>query len=305
MSPLFVASEALQDDPKALVERLVNSYDVKYGMGAMSCAVYDTAWVSMVVKAIEGRRRWLFPESFRYIVEHQLENGGWESYAAQVDSILNSLAALLAYKKHAAEPELSENPLPHDLDSRIQQAIHFLQLELNKWDVQSTTHVGFEILVPSLLELLEEEGIQFEFKGRQLLMEINKKKLSRLDPTILYKNFKCTAIHSLEAFTGKIDFNKLKHHKTFGSMMASPSSTASYLINATEWDEESEAYLRHVVAKADGKGSGGVPSAFPSTYFEYTWVWVFVLRERILLTSVLGRVYITKRRLHYGSFRYR
>src|ERR1700761_2079905 len=254
MSPLFV-SQISQEDPKALVTSLVNSYDSKYGMGSMSCAVYDTAWVSMVEKTVNGKRKWLFPESFHYVVEHQLENGGWECYAAQVDSILNSLAALLAYKKHAATPELSEDPIPQDLEIRIQKARDFLQQELNNWDVQSTSHVGFEILIPSLFELLEKEGIQFNFKGRDLLMSINKKKLSRLNPAILYKDFKCTAIHSLEAFTGKIDFNKVKHHKTFGSMMASPSSTASYLINATEWDEESEAYLRHVVAKADGKGS--------------------------------------------------
>jgi hypothetical protein len=276
MSPHSVF-QSPQQDAKHLVSHLVNSYDSKYGMGSMSCAIYDTAWVAMAAKTVDGRRRWLFPESFRYILDRQLENGGWERYHAEVDGILNSLAALLAFKKYAASPELSDTPLPKDLGTRISKAIDFLKVELNNWDVQATTHVGFEILVPSLLELLEQEGIAFEFKGRPILMAINKKKLSRLDPAILYKSFKTTAIHSLEAFTGKIDFNKVKHHKTFGSMMASPSSTAAYLINSTQWDDESEEYLRHVVLEADGKDSGGVPSAFPSTYFEFTWVsfWYF------------------------------
>jgi hypothetical protein len=241
-------------------------------MGSMSCAIYDTAWVAMIAKRVDGKRRWLFPESFRYILDRQMGNGGWEKYSAQVDSILNSLAALLALKKHAASPGISDSPLPKDLETRIAKAIEFLKVELNNWDVQSTTHVGFEILVPSLLEQLEQEGINFEFRGRPMLMAINKKKLSRLDPAILYKSFKTTAIHSLEAFTGKINFDNVKHHKTFGSMMASPSSTAAYLINASEWDDESEKYISHVIAEADGKGSGGVPSAFPSTYFEFTWV---------------------------------
>lgn len=262
----------LHDQASTLINRLVSEYDPKFGMGSMSCAIYDTAWVSMVAKNIDGREQWLFPECFRFILEHQLESGGWQSYAAQVDSILNSLAALLAFKKHAEAPNMSPNPLPTDLDNRIERAVEFLKHELNNWNVQGTTHVGFEILVPSLLELLEQKGVHFEFAGRSGLMDINKKKLSRLDPAILYTKFKCTAIHSLEAFIGKIDFNKVKHHKTFGSMMASPSSTAAYLINATEWDVESEEYLRQVVTAADGKGSGGVPSAFPSTYFEYTWV---------------------------------
>jgi hypothetical protein len=271
MSPL-VASNSPSEDAERLVAKLVGSYHPKYGMGSMSCAVYDTAWVAMIAKIVDGKKQWLFPECFQYILHHQQKNGGWERYAAQVDGILNGLAALLAYKKHAATPELSTEPLPQDLENRILRAIVFLEQELKQWDVQSTTHVGFEILVPSLFELLEHEGVKFEFPQRQLLMAINKKKMSRLDPSILYTKFKCTAIHSLEAFTGKIDFDKVKHHETFGSMMASPSSTAAYLINTTEWDEESEAYLRHVVSAADGKGSGGVPSAFPSTYFEFTWV---------------------------------
>jgi hypothetical protein len=266
------SSSSIQKDASNLVSQLIGSYDSKYGTGSMSCAIYDTAWVAMVSKTEDGHNRWLFPECFRYLLDHQLETGGWRTYAAQVDGILNSLAALLALKKHAAAPELSVADLPGDIENRIQRATSFLEVELNNWDVSSATHVGFEILVPALLDLLEKEGIHFDFKGRDLLMKINKKKMSRLDPAILYKSFKCTALHSLEAFIGKIDFDKVKHHKTFGSMMASPSSTAAYLINASEWDEESEAYLRHVVAAADGKGSGGIPSAFPSTYFEFTWV---------------------------------
>jgi hypothetical protein len=263
---------SIQKDARNLVSQLVESYDPNYGTGSMSCAIYDTAWVAMVSKRTDGQVKWLFPECFRYLLDHQLESGGWKTYAAQVDGILNSLAALLAFKKHTAAPELSLSNLPIDMESRIERATSFLRIELNNWDVSSATHVGFEILVPALLDLLEKEGIHFDFQGRELLMKINRKKMSRLNPAILYKSFKCTAIHSLEAFIGKIDFDRVKHHKTFGSMMASPSSTAAYLINASEWDPESEAYLRHVVAAADGKGSGGIPSAFPSTYFEFTWV---------------------------------
>lgn len=43
-------------------------------------------------------------------------------------------------------------------------------------------------------------------------------------------------------------------------------------MNVTVWDDEAEAYLRHVIDHAAGKGNGGVSSAYPSTIFEYSWV---------------------------------
>lgn len=69
-----------------------------------------------------------------------------------------------------------------------------------------------------------------------------------------------------------IDFDKVAHHKVHGSMMASPSSTAAYLLNVSNWDDEAEAYLRQVIKSGAGRGSGGVPSAYPSMHFEYSWV---------------------------------
>lgn len=49
--------------------------------------------------------------------------------------------------------------------------------------------------------------------------------------------------------------------------MASPSSTAAYLMHTTTWDNEAEDYQRHVISEGEGRGGGGVPSALPSTHF--------------------------------------
>lgn len=265
-------SSGLADEAVLLIDQLANQNDDTYGLGTMTCAIYDTAWVAMVAKEVDGKLTWLFPESFEYLLERQNEDGSWESYGAEVDGVMNSLAALLALKQHQKQPELSLTALPNDIGTRIEKAIESITGQLQAWDVESTMHVGFEYLIPALLTMLEADDIQFKFAGRDRLMAINHKKMSRFQPAMLYGQQKITALHSLEAFIGLIDFDRIQHHKTFGSMMASPSSTAAYLMSASEWDLESEAYLRHVVKFGHGKSSGGIPSAFPSNYFETTWV---------------------------------
>jgi hypothetical protein len=120
--------------------------------------------------------------------------------------------------------------------------------------------------------MLEQEGIKFEFPGRRLLMSLNKEKLAKCDSRILYSKIPTTLIHSLEAFVGQVDYNKLQHHRVRGSMLASPSSTAAYLMNISAWDGEAEEYLREVVSYYRGHHHKGVPSAFPTTNFDLSWV---------------------------------
>jgi len=104
-------------------------------------------------------------------------------------------------------------------------------------------------------------------------MTLNAVKLAELGP-ILTSPVQTTLIHTLEAFIGALDFDKVKHHKMpNGSMLGSPSSTAAYLMNCSTWDHEAEAYLRAVFDHQSSVGNrGGFPSAFPSTLFETSWV---------------------------------
>ncbi|KAI0883796.1 uncharacterized protein GGS22DRAFT_180426 [Annulohypoxylon maeteangense] len=55
-------------------------------------------------------------------------------------------------------------------------------------------------------------------------------------------------------------------------MMASPASTAAYLMNTSSWVDEAELYLRNVLHRPNNLGSGGVPCAWPTTIFEVSWV---------------------------------
>lgn len=259
-------------EAKFLVGSLANESFRAGGSGSMSTSIYDTAWVSMVSKDVDGVRHWLFPEAFQHIVDAQAKDGSWESYSSQVDGILNTMAALLAFVSHQNADNFSYSVLPPDIDARILKAQDSLRHQLQTWDVRSCVHVGFEILVPALLRMLEQYNIVCQFPGRTHLLQLNQEKLSRFQPEIFYENIQVTALHSLEAFIGTIDFNRIKHHLKDGSVMASPSSTAAYLMNTSTWDDESEIYLRNTIIEGAGKGNGSVPCAFPTTFFEFTWV---------------------------------
>ncbi|KAK8103054.1 hypothetical protein PG984_016200 [Apiospora sp. TS-2023a] len=288
----------LADDVRSLMRVALEGYTDQYGLGSMTAAAYDTAWVSMVTKTVNGEKQWLFPECFGYILSAQSEEGGWWIGSdAQIDGILNTASSLLALKRHQTQP-LQLRHDSSDMETRVQKATRSLRAQLTTWDVSSTDHVGFEIIVPAMLTFLEQEDpmLVFDFASKRELMAINQKKLSRFRPEFLYGPRRFTALHSLEAFIGKLDFDRVQHHKVHGSMLGSPSSTAAYLMHVSNWDEESESYLRHVIKYAAGRGSGGVPSAFPSTHFEITWMLSTLVRggfthddlEGPELTKMLG-----------------
>ncbi|KAI1325992.1 hypothetical protein F5Y16DRAFT_400863 [Xylariaceae sp. FL0255] len=90
-----------------------------------------------------------------------------------------------------------------------------------------------------------------------------------------------------------MDFDAVSHHTVQGSMMGSPASTAAYLIHASQWDDEAEAYLRGVLNCGPGHGNGGMPSAYPSHYFEYAWVLSTLLYSGFLASDLASAALTT------------
>ncbi|MCJ1333655.1 hypothetical protein MMC10_010355 [Thelotrema lepadinum] len=252
----------IQTEKSKLVREYANYCRQGSDFGSMSSSVYDTAWVSMISKTMNGTRRWLFDDAFTYILNRQREDGGWETYADQVDGILNTGAALLAIFHHQEQE-------PAKYQERIRRGISSLTRTLQSWVVEECDHVGFEILVPAILRQLSRHGIEFNFPGSNKLQELNRTKLERFDEGVLYATTRTTLLHSLEAFVGLLDFNKVRHHLENGSIMGSPSATAAYIMNVSSWDDDAEAYLRQILERSN---DGGFPSAFPSSIFETSWI---------------------------------
>jgi hypothetical protein len=272
-----------------LLHGMVATYDACRGLGSMSCSVYDTAWVACISKPVAGSPEWLFPSSFSYVLNSQLPDGGWPAHPGakdtdEVDGILSTLAALFCLKQHARNPFQLVHLDGVELATKIAAGSARASQQLRDWKVENCNSVGFEVLVPTLLELLEDEGLFFEFDDKPQLLQVRTQKLAKIRPEMLYQGRHFALLHSLEAFHrwDNFEVDRCAHQKIGGSMMASPSATASYLMRCSKWDDEAEEYLRLVLSHGAGKNSGGVPSAYPSTNFELIWVSKPDFRKRII-----------------------
>ncbi|PYI24701.1 hypothetical protein BO99DRAFT_448377 [Aspergillus violaceofuscus CBS 115571] len=232
----------------------------------------------MIINKSGDGSGWLFPESFAYLLESQGSDGGWDPLQQSTrslgypnslwltDCIIHSLAALLALCRHARGPDP-----PADV-SPILGARSFLHQKLSIWTLEDITHLGFELLMPVHLLLLQEEGIKFEFPSKVKLFR-KFQEASAVDLDWLYDEAPCQVpLFSLEAYIGKLDFSRLSHLPTSSGVAASPASTAAFLIHFPRWSAQCEAYLRRIVIRGPGKGNGSVPRVFPLELFEPTWV---------------------------------
>ncbi|KAH6625504.1 ent-copalyl diphosphate/ent-kaurene synthase [Boeremia exigua] len=273
---------------RSLIQRIFKSYDAQYGQSSASIQVYDTAWVAMVTKTVDGKKKWAFPESFDYLLRAQLPDGNWSSHStSQTVGILDTSAALLALLRHLTDPLQIDDVSSEAIRKGADSAINSLRSQLEQWnDVFDTNHIGVELIVPALLEYLEAEGLFFEFQSKKMLLQMHAAKLARFKLESVYGPTPSTALHSLEAFIGKIDFDKVAHHIFRGSMLASPSSTAAYLTHASSWDDGAERYLRHIIKEGMGHGDGSVAGTYPITYFEYSWTISTLLRSGFTVSDL-------------------
>ena len=268
-------------DAVDVLRPLVLELEQGYGLGSMTCSIYDTAWISCISKpSDDGSKQWLFVSSFRSVLDSQSADGGWH-WPPQRDSkyeagtILSSLAALFAIKQHIKHP-LQLVRLREEANDRWNRGISFMTESLRgPWRLSGYS-VGVEVLVPALLELLEAEGIIFTFPGKSELFLRRDCRLSRIPTGQQLDKTPTTMLHSLEALYGDMhfSFDTLRDRLVNGSVMGSPSATAAYLMRCKEWDASAEAYLRLTLSNGAGNGSGEVPSAYPSTNYELIWVCV-------------------------------
>lgn len=77
--------------------------------GDISISAYDTAWVALIPKVVDGISSPQFPSSLEWIANNQLPDGSWgdsQIFSAH-DRILNTLACVVALKSWNLHPQKS------------------------------------------------------------------------------------------------------------------------------------------------------------------------------------------------------
>ena len=224
---------------------------------AMSITAYDTAWLARVPGETNATDHG-FPDALAWLRQHQHADGSWGSrlvhYHDRVICTLNALLALAEYgtaATDAAAIRRGEISLRHNV----------AQLECDAHDT-----VGFELIVPTLLQQARRLGLQLPYTELDRYQAIREEKLRLIPRSLIYSRHVTTA-HSLEFMGDDLDFRDIDDlQEANGSLGHSPSATA-YLLNKLRTNIAARRYLIEVSALA---GGAAMP-AHPVEIFDISW----------------------------------
>ena len=246
---------------KEMVHQLLR----EIGAGEMSSVAYDTAWVAQLGEI----DRDLSNHAISWISEHQLSDGSWGTQYPFYyhDRVINTLMVMIVLAKSGRRTHdrvQVDNGLMA-LERITDGATQGLQADPNG------ATVGFEMIVPTLVEEAEKLGIIKQQADRILgkLSRLRAAKLSKIQGIKINRNL--TPAFSSEMagtdHTSILDIANLQEEN--GSVGNSPSATAYFASTLQKGNVQALQYL-HKWMKADG----GVPDVAPFDVFEPAWtIW--------------------------------
>ncbi|TKW32144.1 hypothetical protein SEVIR_2G150600v4 [Setaria viridis] len=253
-------SERLKDEPRNVSEKIdaIRAKLKSISDGNINVSAYDTAWVALV-KRLDGGGGPQFPTSIDWITKNQLPDGSWgdDTFFMVHDRIINTLACIVALK--------SWN-IHHYQCQRGLSFIHGNLWRLTEEDAEWMP-VGFEITLPTLLEMAKDLGLDLPY-DEPALQEIYSRrelKLSKIPIDALHAG-PTTLLLSIEGMPG-LDWERLLTLQCpDGSFMSSPAPTAYALMQTG--DRKCLQFLEEIVDNF----KEGVPFTYPVDIFERLWV---------------------------------
>jgi halimadienyl-diphosphate synthase len=224
----------------------------------ISGVAYDTAWLAGM-SAPADRRRSRFPTALRWLVDNQLSDGSWGgSVRYEHDRILCTLAALAPLAelgRHAEERRAVEAGTRY-----LWQHGHLLSSE-------PVELVGFELLVPSLVQRARAAGVavppHLDIYARQRALKLD------LIPREAMYSPRATIVHSLEFLGDQADLAGLEAAQgQNGALGNSPAATAFYLTQTQSNNPQALDYLSSCMGRGDGATA---PVLHPCDTFELLW----------------------------------
>jgi halimadienyl-diphosphate synthase len=221
---------------------------------------YDTCWAARLTNA-DGSLA--YPHLLQTLTERQHPDGSWGSRIPYShDRVLSTLAVVLLLSLFGSRKR------DHEQRSAGVRYIWRQASEL-KHDVHPT--VGFEMILPALLAEGRELGLDLPYAELRHYEAERARKLSVLPDQRLFKT-RTTALHSLEAFPGRVNVDDASTLLLEdGSMAGSPSATAWFLGQVPDWRArypQCTAYLENLLRR----NPSGLPAMAPCGIFARTWV---------------------------------
>ena len=232
------------------------------GPGKMSGSAYDAAWIAQ----LGGIDSELSNQALDCLVESQLQDGSWgaERPFYYHDRVVNTLAAMLALTRHGrrALDKRAINAGLKALENITSVATRGLGADHNG------ATVGFEMIVPTLVEEAEQLGIISQQKNRILgrLGRSRIRKIEMLKGSRISRNLTYAFSSEMAGLDGQAILDIPNLQEDNGSVGNSPSATAYFALHVKTADQKAMAYLRAI---SSGRG---VPFAAPFDIFERAWV---------------------------------
>jgi len=224
----------------------------------MSNSAYDTAWVARVPQNGTHSRS-AFPEAMEWLRRNQYPDGSWGgSIRYYHDRTISTLAAIVALA------ELGNGNGDRAAVGRGENYIH-RNIQYLHHDPCET--VGFELIVPTLLEKAQQLGLNLPYTRCARYYRIREEKLSRI-PRQLIHSRRVTTTHSLEFMGDSLDVDRAADmQEENGSFGNSPSATAYVLTEHTD-NPAARRYLTETIRI----GEGAAVPAHPVEIFNKSWV---------------------------------
>jgi halimadienyl-diphosphate synthase len=231
---------------------------------------YDSSWAAYLV---EENGSPSYPDVLPTLLERQHPDGGWGSRVSHShDRLLTTLAVVLLLARFGNRRRDKER-----------QAVgeHYIWRVARELDHDGQATVGFELLLPALLERGKRMGSNLPYAHLRRYETARAKKLNLLPSERIFQST-TTALFSLEAFVDDIDLNDATSLlQQDGSMASSPSATAALLGQAADWRvrfPRSTGYLEDLLGRYDG----GLPAMAPCGIFARAWVLHYLQHGRLL-----------------------
>jgi halimadienyl-diphosphate synthase len=218
---------------------------------------YDTAWLAAVPLPGDASQS-RYPACLQWIVDHQLADGSWGGVVQyEHDRILSTLAALAPLARFGHRNEDRE---------AVVAGTRYLWQHGHRLSIEPIELVGFELLLPTLIQRAREAGVQVP-PHLDVYRTQREAKLKLIPPQALYSPF-TTAVHSLEFLGSEVKLDGLRAAQgSNGAVGNSPAATASLLMLDPD-NDRAAAYLDHCLNRAE---EAMAPVLHPCETFELLW----------------------------------